>query len=202
VAERHPRIIHLVHSVPGRARLRLTWLHEFPDDAAPLAEHLARLDESIEVRVRPWTGSVLCSYDPERLNEERIVAAVRRHTRVAIVLRPGESHPEAPGPLRRAPRTATSTIRRAMTDAFRGLNQEVLEVTEGRLDLGALAGLSFLTLGASEIIRTRAAPVPPWFNLAWWAYRTFTISSPEPGEEDSDPEGGDGGEVEDASAEA
>ncbi len=186
--DRRPRIIHLVHDTPGRTRLRLGWLRDNPEAAEPLAEHLAGLDASMEVQVRPWTGSVLCSYDPERLDAKQIVAATRRHTGIAILQKRGESHPEAEAEYARALRAGVGSMRVSLTDAFRGINQDVLRATNGRLDLGALTGLSFLGMGALEILGTREAPVPPWFNLAWWGYRTFTVSGEHAEREGGEPE--------------
>jgi hypothetical protein len=176
---RHPRIVQLVHATEGRVRLRLPWLRDHSDQAAALADHLARLDESVEVRVRPWTGSVLVTFDPERLDEARLVAAVRRHTRVAIVTRPGERSPEAAAELERAARAGGSSLTRALSRSVREINRDVLVATQGRLDLGSLTGLGFLAAGAAEIGVTRRMPAPPWFNLAWWAFRTFTIFAGE-----------------------
>ena len=177
--DRRARVIQHVHAIPGRLRLRLGWLRETPEDAEPLADALAGLDPSMEVRVRPWTGSVLCSFDPERLSEDRVLRAVRRHTRVAIVVRSGERSPEAEAEYARVrdeEEGVVSSLRLRVGEAFRELNREVLHVTEGRLDLGALTGLGFLGVGAAEIATERTLPAPPWFNLAWWAFRTFTIS--------------------------
>jgi hypothetical protein len=171
VSAHHARVIQLVHSSPGRLRLRLGWLRSAPAEAEPLAQALAALDASMEVRVRSWTGSVLCEFDPERLDAERIVAAARRHSGVAIVIEPGERMP-APSPPHGEP-----SVRNAVSDAFREMNRSVLHVTEGRLDLGALTGLGFLAAGALEVAATRRLPAPPWFNLAWWAFRTFQLSS-------------------------
>ncbi len=179
MASRQARVIQRVHAIPGRLRLRLGWLRETPDEAEPLADALAELDPSMEVRVRPWTGSVLCSFDPERLGEDRILRAVRRHTQVAIVVQSGERSPEAEAEyarVREEEEGSVSSIRLRVGEAFRELNREVLHVTEGRLDLGALTGLGFLGVGAAEIATARTLPAPPWFNLAWWAFRTFTIS--------------------------
>jgi hypothetical protein len=179
------RVIELCHEIPGRLRLRLDWLRAHPELAEPLADRLAALDESIEVRVRAWTGSVLCEYDPERLDVDSIVAAVRRHTRATKLRRPGERPPpetpaRAPGDVR---------VRGAVNEAFHGMNRGVLRVTDGRLDLGALTGLAFLAAGALEIAVTRRVPAPPWFNLAWMAFRTFQLSgAPEDMEEEVAPD--------------
>jgi hypothetical protein len=181
VISEYARIIERVHALPGRLRLRLPWLRDEPEDARALADELARLDVSVVVEVRPLTGSVLCSYDPERLDESQIVAAVRRVTRTWIVAAPGERNPEVDAERARATRALphTSTLRTAIADSLERLNHDVLRASGGRLDLGAVTGLSFLAIGAAEVAITRRLPAPPWFNLAWWAFRSFTLLSTE-----------------------
>jgi hypothetical protein len=194
-----PRVIQLVHELPGRVRLRLPWLRQHPDEARDLAEALARLDASMEVELRPWTGSLLCRYDPERLDGDRIVAAVRRETAVTSVRRPGEHAPELDAGMRRAAGVRASRFSSAMRESFRGINRSVMRQTEGHLDLGALAALGFLALGAAEIASMRRLPAPPWFNLAWWSFRTLTIFGEDEegeateagGEAEADTDGGD-----------
>jgi len=170
-----PRIIHLVHTSPGRTRLRLPWLRSAPAEGPMLADALAALNGMLEAAVRPRTGSVLCQYDPDRLGPERIIAAVRRHTRVALVVRPGEEAPAEAVAYEREFFAEESSFSRALAKSFRGIDREVLGATDGRLDLGTLTGLGFLAAGAAEILVTRKLPAPPWFNLAWWAFRTFTM---------------------------
>jgi len=170
-----PRVIHLVHTSPGRTRLRLPWLRSVPDDATALADGLAAVNGMLETSVRPRTGSVLCQYDADRLDAERIIAAVRRLTRVALVVRPGEEVPAEVAAYERAFLTEESSFARALAKTFRGIDRDVVVATEGRLDLGTLTGLGFLAAGAAEILVTRTLPAPPWFNLAWWAFRTFTM---------------------------
>jgi hypothetical protein len=182
-----PRVIQLVHELPGRLRMRLPWLRQQPDEARGLADALARLDVSMDVALRPWTGSLLCRYDPERIDGERIVAAVRRETGVASVRRPGEHAPELDAGIRRAAGVRASRFSSAMRESFRGINRSVMRQTEGHLDLGALAALGFLALGAAEIASMRRLPAPPWFNLAWWSFRTLTIfGEDEEGEESTE----------------
>ena len=112
--------------------------------------------------LRPWTGSVLCRYDPSRVETERIVAAFRRATGVAIVRRPGEPAPELDAGVRRVAGVRASRFSHAMRESFRGINRSVMRQTEGHLDLGALAALGFLALGAAEIAGSRTLPAPPW----------------------------------------
>src|SRR5438105_2722282 len=87
------RLIHLVHELPGRLRLRLWWLRDAPAEATPLCDRLAQVDGVIEVRCRPATGSLLFSYDPERTDAGRLLDAVRAATGVQVVIRPGEDNP-------------------------------------------------------------------------------------------------------------
>ena len=65
----------------------------------------------------------------------------------------------------------------------------MLRSTDGRLDLGAVTGLGFLAVGAAEIASARTVPAPPWFNLAWWAFRTFTLFGRDEAEPESEPSG-------------
>jgi hypothetical protein len=53
------------------------------------------------------------------------------------------------------------------------LNQEVLRVTDSKIDLGILATLGFFAAGAAEVVYKKVIPAPPWFNVAWWGFRTF-----------------------------
>jgi hypothetical protein len=46
-------------------------------------------------------------------------------------------------------------------------------VTEGRVDLGLLASLSFFGAGALEVAVKGQLPPPPWFNLSWWGLSSF-----------------------------
>jgi len=175
-----PRVIELAHASPGRLRLRLAWLRGHRDACTGLADHLAARPGVREVVVRPRTGSVLCTYDPARARAEQLIAAVRRQTRVALVRKSGAALDGPPPPRPRGP----SRIGRAVADTVRGLDDDIWRATDGNLDLGTLASLAFLGAGALEVAATRRMPMPTWFNLAWWSFRTFAMfeSDEEPGE--------------------
>jgi hypothetical protein len=166
------RIIYKVHESPGRTRLRLPWLRREQPQVEALADALERLPGMQELEIRPYTGSVLCLYEEEALSTEAVVAEVRRVTGVERVLRPGE-HLVDEEELREVLQSGTHLAREAAR-FFKGLNVDVLRVTEGRMDLPTLAALGFLVAGTVEVAVTRKLPMPPWFNLAWWAFRTFT----------------------------
>ena len=167
------RFIHAVHALPGRARFRLPWLHDQrrSDEAARLADELARLPGMREVQVRAYTGGVLCLYDPQRLDQASILAALVRVTGVDGTLGPGE-RPPLDDVLRRA---GPGEVARELARFFKNLDDEILSATAGKLDMGTLATFGFLGAGALNVAVGRQATAPPWFNLAWWGLRTFML---------------------------
>lgn len=170
------RVIELAHASPGRLRVRCPWLRGDAPACARLADRLAELRGVREVTVRPRTGSVLCTYDAARLRGEQLLTALRRQAGVAVVRRPGEVLPPIPA----RPR-GPSLVGRAVNEAMRGLDDDIWRATGGRLDLGTVAGFAFLGAGALEVAATRTMPMPAWFNLAWWAFRTLAIFESEDG---------------------
>jgi hypothetical protein len=79
---------------------------------------------------------------------------------VRAVLQPGEPRP-APPP-RIGPRA--SAAGRATVEAFRALDDEVVRLSGGGLDLGTLATLGFFGAGALELAVTRKALCRPGFS--------------------------------------
>jgi len=161
-----PRVLRRAHASRGRLRLRLPWLKRRPAEATRLADLVVALGGMERVEVRLRTGSLLCLFDPARLEAEDVVAAVCRHSG-AVEIGAGD---DAPLPERRR----ASALGRVLARSAAGINQDILEASDGTLDLGTVAALGFLTLAAGEIALTRTLPIPQWSSLAWWAFRTFT----------------------------
>ncbi|WP_373048816.1 HMA2 domain-containing protein [Vulgatibacter sp.] len=168
------RVIYLVHESPGRLRLRLPYLRHAPDAVDPLADHLAGLQGMEEVQIKPYTGSVLCTFDRHQLRSSDILAAAQERTGIATVLQPGERSLAEEEALAQAALHHGSDLARAAACFFKSMNLEVLRASGGRIDLGTLAAATFATAGAAEVVATGKLPLPPWFNLGWWAFRTFT----------------------------
>lgn len=169
---RYPRLIQLVHSLPGRVRLRLWWLHEDATQATSIADELAAIPGMREVQIRPFTGSVLCQYEPDLLDQERILAVVSQVTGVELVVRPGEEELIEEAELM-AFTIEESRLAKAAAAAFKGIDADILRATGGRMDLGMVLALGFVSIGATEIAVTRKVPLPNWFDLAWWAFQAF-----------------------------
>lgn len=169
-----PEAIRIAHSLPGRLRVRIPGLRRKRDALDVVASALAAVGGMERVTARVSTASLLCEYDPRRLPEDLLVELVRRASGAARIASADEH--ERPEPGRRARRAASegAVVARAVARAFREMNEDLLASTDGRLDLGTVAAVSFVALGALEVATTRRLPAPPWFNLAWWAFRTFT----------------------------
>jgi len=168
-----PRYIEVVHTMPGRVRFRLSWLHDArrPEEVTRLADDLSHVPGMREVEIRPYTGTVLCVHDPERLSHGAILAEIVRLTGVDTTIRLGERPPARE--LR--PGTGPGVVAREVARFFRHLDDKVLTATDGKLDMGTLATFGFLGAGALNVALRRQASAPPWFNLAWWGVRTFML---------------------------
>lgn len=160
------RYLQIVHAIPGRTRLRCPALREHPDQVVCVADALAAVAGVHEVKVRPYTGSILVLHEPAVLPATLVEAAQQVLACERVVAR-GESPP----PDKFAPEL--SKIARLAAEAFRDLDREMLRRSEGSLDLGVLATLGFLGAGAVQLAIEREVELPQWFNLAWWGYRTF-----------------------------
>jgi hypothetical protein len=163
------------------------------DELDALADALARLPGVGEVRLSPYTGSVLCRYDPERLKVASIGGELARLSGAELV----EDRPSSPKP---APPSdeGPGEVARQVARVFKDLDDDVLFATGGKLDMGTLATLGFLAAGVVSVARRGELTSPPWFNLAWWGLRTFmlfeadAVQSPgHPADDPGDLGGGD-----------
>ena len=168
-----PRFVRPAHESPGRVRFRLSWLHDQPDEADAIAEQLAALPGIEEVRVRAYTGSVLCLYDPLRLDAERITGALLQATGVDKLTPHGEETPEELRAIVGEAVREGSELSRAMAEAGRGLHLDFLTLTEGRAGLGTASTLFFWLAALGRAAASDELPLPHWYELIYWGFRSF-----------------------------
>lgn len=163
-----PRYIQIAHVIPGRARVRLPWLRQQPEAAAGINQALTRVPGVARVEVTQKRGSVLVEHDPARVDLDAILAAIKGATGVETVVQPGQQPPVemVTGSLR-------GLVAKEVTELFQDINSSVLRTTHGVVDLGTLVAAGFATASAAKVIADRAIIAPQWFNMAWWAFRTF-----------------------------
>lgn len=169
-----PRIIYLAHESPGRIRFRLSWLRDKRDEGPPIADALSELPGVVEVQVRPYTGSVLVTYDPARTDVATIRSALCDATGVAGVTRPGHETPEQIRQLLRGSFDEGSELSQAAVKAFQGINVDVLRMTHGRVSLGAMTSLSMWFGAAAKVLSSGRIELPEWHQMLWWGFRSFS----------------------------
>jgi hypothetical protein len=183
----------MAHALPGRTRLRLGGPPLAEDQAARLAQALAALPGMREVEINRRTGSVLATHEREVASAEvltRAGAAIEAEGPPPASEAPPEA--KAPGAEGEPPCERVSEIAVEIARLFRGLNHDLCEATDGQLDLGVLATLTFLGAGVAQIASAKQIPPPPWFNLAWWGFRTFMTLEQAAVNGDRDPAPGNG----------
>ena len=123
--------------------------------------------------MRPFTGSVLCRFDPARVDEARLLAVLSQVSGVERVLQPGEELPAEMAALLQRALDEGSTLSRAAVRAAKGLNVDLLHFSEGRVSLGTL--MAFLLLGSSalKLALSDRLELPELHQLAWWGFRSF-----------------------------
>jgi hypothetical protein len=156
----------VAHHLPERTRLRSPALRKDTAACTRAADALAAVSGVHEVKVRPYTGSALISHDAG-VPVAALTAAASEALDGARVLALGE-----PPPLSAAV-PAFSSIRQKLVAIAREIDRDIRRSSEGSVDLGTLATLGFAGAGAAQIAAAGELQIPPWFNLAWWAYRTF-----------------------------
>ena len=169
---RDQRWISITHHLPERTRLRTPVLRKDPAACERLADHLAAIAGVREVKIRPYTGSILVEHT-QGVTVSHLVSATRSVLGLERVLAAGEPEPleEEVPPL--------SSIARQLAVVMRQLDRDIRRATDGFSDLGTLATLAFLAAGAVNIVTSEELPLPPWFNLAWWGFRTFVTLEQE-----------------------
>jgi hypothetical protein len=163
------RWLALVHHLPERTRLLSPVLRRNDDACARAAESLAALPGVRDVRVRPYTGSVLVTHARD-VAVATLVAALRDTLAIDRVLAAGEPAPLDPDV------PALSALAREMVSTIRTLDRDIRRKTDGTVDLGTLVTFGLFGAGAVEIATTGNLPIPPWFQLAWWGFRTFVTT--------------------------
>jgi heavy-metal-associated domain-containing protein len=163
------RWIAVAHHLPDRTRLRSPLLRRDRSACEKLADALAAFPGVREVACRPYTGSALVHHKPD-LALDKLVAEVQRVLDVAKVLAPGEPPPIDPDV------PAFSSLARTLVAAVRAIDSDIRRGSDGTVDLGTLATFGLLGAGAVEVAATGKLPLPPWFNLAWWGFRTFVTT--------------------------
>ncbi len=161
--------IQLAHQLPERTRLRSPALRKNVAACERVVDELAAIAGVREVRARPYTGSVLVVHADD-IAAATLVDATARVLGISKVLAPGEL-PPVDGNV-----PPLASLARKLVAAMRGIDCDLRRASDGTVDLGTLTTLGFVGAGAVEVATTGQLPMPPWFQLAWWGFRTFVTT--------------------------
>jgi hypothetical protein len=162
----------LVHSTPGRLRVRLENGSASVEDPQPVLDSIEALRGMRTVRFSPTARSVTVSYDPARYSPATLIDAMQT---LGLVV--SETAP----PARAATRDKTPPINRWVRGLASRADDRVLQVSGGATDLRTLLPAALALWAVREILAGRAGPAP-WYTLCWWAFDSFLKlkRSPEP----------------------
>jgi hypothetical protein len=161
--------VQIAHAITDRTRLRSPLLRNDVARCEQVADALAALPGVERVTARPYTGSVLVEHSTSAISADAVISAAAR-VLGAETLASGTPPPVEP----HAP--PFSAVARKLVHAVREIDEDIRRRSAGSVDLGTLATLGFFGAGAAEVMATGKLPMPPWFNLAWWGFRTFVTT--------------------------
>lgn len=156
----------LVHTVPGRIRVRLDRASRSPDSMQSLSRKLSELEGVREVRVNPRTGSMLLTYDPDLLGMEQLYLAARS-AGIQVSL-PGEP-PNQPNP------NGTSPVASWINSLFGRADTAVSDLSGGKIDARTVVPMTLGAWAVRRIAQSRGQlGAVPWYVLLWYAFELFT----------------------------
>jgi Heavy metal associated domain 2 len=174
--------IHVVHTMPGRVRLRVDKVKGNPAFAKKAQDKLGRLTGIKRVEAQPLTGSVLLYYDAALLLAEGALAALTDGfselfpeigaEAMNLGLESLLGHLASGGPPRSAgepPQAANNLI-----GSLAAVNAEVSRLTGG-LDLKLLVPMALLFFGVRSLWTSKQTAPPAWYDFFWFAFSTFVL---------------------------
>ena len=163
--------IQIVHELPERTRLLSPALRRNERRCEQVADALVDVRGVRDVAARPYTGSVLVEHDRAITAQVLLETGARA---LAVDILPRGAKPPLPDTV-----PPLSAVAHKLVQALREIDRDVRRSFEGSVDLGTLITLGMLGVGATEIAVSGQLPLPPWFNLAWWGFRTFVTTEQE-----------------------
>ncbi len=162
--------LQIVHSIPGRLRIKSSNLQNNADILTRIKEIIASIDGVNEVHTSPITGSVLTIYDPERTGKDMMIKKILEVSGLKLA-----------SPTSRGIRSVEHVtpeepyLTQATMDFIHSINNNILSLTRGYMGLGYLIPLFLFTYGTIKLVRQGPIPAVPWYLFYWWSFRTFII---------------------------
>jgi hypothetical protein len=154
--------LRLVSHFPGRLRVRAETFRREPDVAKDVAARIEQEDGVTEVRIAPYTGSLLILYRPRELQLPRLVQTLVRAGGLRGI--------EVDDPDQWGQQTSHGWRVREAAGAW---NRAVQRLTDGKVDMRTAVPGSLAATGIAMFLAGRRR-VPEWYDLVFWAFVTFS----------------------------
>jgi Heavy metal associated domain 2 len=169
--------IKVVHTMPGRVRVKISRLKNNPAFAREIQERLSGIPGIQTVEVSLLTGSVLVLYDAEEMDPfDSLISLGGALTSLFPELNLDDLQAwfDSGG----GGTNGQIPVTERLTSLFGALNQEVGKAT-GSIDLKLLLPLSLFILGVRGLFVAEKAAFPAWYDLLWFAFGTFFMLNPQ-----------------------
>ena len=158
----------IVHSSPGRIRVRLGPDLRTPDLMRTIVDALAGMQGVRAVEANPTTGSVLLLHDPAVLTVEDLTSAAEVANIVLTV-------PDPPGTPAVAAAGGPSPLARRINSVFGQMDGTLARITGRRADAKTLLPLGLAAIAVRQLGASRAQlGSVPWYILLWYSFEMYT----------------------------
>ena len=161
--------MHMLHSIPGRMRIKLLAGGKVEDRTGDIKKAKGILYASFN----PVTRNILVTYNPEILNEHETIslaggfydifdesAAKEKADEIILRYKKGAAHND-------------SSLKNILVNSLRRLDKKILTATGGQADLKLLFPLSMLLWGLLLLLLADRWVNPTWYSLMIFAFTAF-----------------------------
>jgi hypothetical protein len=174
--------LRVVHSLPGRTRVKFSQLKSHPERHANLREKLTAIEGIHHVDINPTAGSVMVYHDRMAVHSIEFLAQVAAAFGLPIV-DPADIE-EWLGRLEDGAESLPVDVRGEVERLGTTINRTIGDVSGGRLDGKTLIPALLVLLGLRSLLSCEALVAPRWYDYFWFAFGTyFMLNRPVPHDE-------------------
>ncbi len=147
----------ITHDSQGRLRIRAASQKGNVAALKSYGDQLAACPGIISIEVNPSTGSILLLH---QTTVHEILEFARLRSLFSLAEQKIQKKPSA-------------DIRRNLGDAFKSVDRQIQNLTDGEMDLSGFAMAALIVAGTAEILAGNAVAIP-WFAAYWYAYHLYS----------------------------
>ena len=163
--------LRLVHTVPGRTRLRFSQLKTDPHRHPHLQEKLTSIHGVHQVETNTSTGSVLLYHDRRITRSTAFLTAIAAAFGLAAVT-PADID-EWLELSENGSSTETIDLRTALEAVGSTIDRTVADLTCGRLDAQTVLPAALVVLGLRSLLTCESLVAPKWYEFFWFAFGAY-----------------------------